>query len=348
MQVRQQYLPIAGKYDQLFSKHQKTNRVELVSDFPKGNDAEVISSLQVCLLELEYFSGPIGINFMIIFFLQIHPQGWCALSRNNSYDESSEWTCVHDIQDIDSEDEDMIPDCPLANDFGLTIPEENIEPHAQAILQSNPSSRYSSNSNSSSSGSSTNENVDRQVRVVNPPARRRRNPNIEIQPPSDNEQVPNNNEDIEGDLWTGNVPFSQRTRRQLHERPLRINTGIITVTRPYNVRRQPSVKQNKNRMLHYSQETNKGKGFIKELCFSSDGRIICSPYGNGIRLLGFSNDCQELPYALPTDDVPQRLSEIQTNMEMHSDIVVSTKFCPRAPIVVSGCLRGELVWYSPQ
>ena len=255
---------------------------------------------------------------------------------------------------MDSEDEDIIPDCPLANDFGLTIPEENIETHAQAILQSVPSSRYSSNSNSSSSGSSnssstsTNESVDRPVRVVNPPVRRRRTPNIEIQPPSDNEQVPNNNEDIEGDLWTGNVPFSQRTRRQLHERPLRINTGVITVTRPYNVRRQPSVKQNKNRMLHYSQETNKGKGFIKELCFSSDGRIICSPYGNGIRLLGFSNDCQELPYALPTDDVPQRLSEIQTNMEMHSDIVVSTKFCPRTPIVVSGCLRGELVWYSPQ
>ena len=35
------------KYDHLFSKTQKTNRVELVSDFPKGNDAEVISSLQV-------------------------------------------------------------------------------------------------------------------------------------------------------------------------------------------------------------------------------------------------------------------------------------------------------------
>lgn len=47
MQVRQQYLPIAGRFDQLFSKHQKKNRVELVSDFPKGNDAEVISSLQV-------------------------------------------------------------------------------------------------------------------------------------------------------------------------------------------------------------------------------------------------------------------------------------------------------------
>lgn len=48
MQVRRQYLPVALKYDHLFSKNQKSNRVELVSDFPKGNDAEVISSLQVC------------------------------------------------------------------------------------------------------------------------------------------------------------------------------------------------------------------------------------------------------------------------------------------------------------
>lgn len=47
MQVRRQYLPVASKYDHLFSKSQKANRVELISDFPKGNDAEVISSLQV-------------------------------------------------------------------------------------------------------------------------------------------------------------------------------------------------------------------------------------------------------------------------------------------------------------
>jgi DDB1- and CUL4-associated factor 10 len=47
MQVRRQYIPVVSKYDHLFSKNQKRNRVELISDFPKGNDAEVISSLQV-------------------------------------------------------------------------------------------------------------------------------------------------------------------------------------------------------------------------------------------------------------------------------------------------------------
>ena len=30
---------------------------------------------------------------------QVHPQGWCAVSRNITSDERSEWTCVHDIQE---------------------------------------------------------------------------------------------------------------------------------------------------------------------------------------------------------------------------------------------------------
>lgn len=70
-----QFIPTAAKFEHVFSKNMKRNRVELVSDFP--NDAEVISSLQ------------------------IHPHGWCALSRNISYDESTEFTCLHDIQHRD-------------------------------------------------------------------------------------------------------------------------------------------------------------------------------------------------------------------------------------------------------
>lgn len=75
MQLGRQFIPTAAKFDHVFSKNMKRNRVELVSDFP--NDAEVISSLQ------------------------IHPHGWCALSRNISYDESTEFTCLHDIQHRD-------------------------------------------------------------------------------------------------------------------------------------------------------------------------------------------------------------------------------------------------------
>lgn len=47
MQLGRQFIPTAAKFDHVFSKNMKRNRVELVSDFP--NDAEVISSLQVSL-----------------------------------------------------------------------------------------------------------------------------------------------------------------------------------------------------------------------------------------------------------------------------------------------------------
>jgi len=49
--------------------HAKRNRVEIISDFPDGNDAEVMSSLR------------------------LHPQGWVAVTRNTSSDERSEWHC---------------------------------------------------------------------------------------------------------------------------------------------------------------------------------------------------------------------------------------------------------------
>lgn len=64
MQESEQNIPIASCSNNLFSPYRKTNRVELISDFP--NTAEVISSLQ------------------------IHPMGWCALTRNINSDELSE------------------------------------------------------------------------------------------------------------------------------------------------------------------------------------------------------------------------------------------------------------------
>lgn len=47
MQLGRQLIPYAAKFDHVFSDDMKKNRVELVSDFPPENDAEVISSLQV-------------------------------------------------------------------------------------------------------------------------------------------------------------------------------------------------------------------------------------------------------------------------------------------------------------
>ena len=57
-------MPLHLPFGQLFTA--KRNRVEFVCDFPEGDDAEVISSLQ------------------------LHPQGWVAVTRNLAADEESE------------------------------------------------------------------------------------------------------------------------------------------------------------------------------------------------------------------------------------------------------------------
>ena len=43
--------------------------------------------------------------------------------------------------------------------------------------------------------------------------------------------------------------------------------------------RFPRLHHNKPRLTHYLEESNQGRGFIKEICFSGDGRVIGSPYG---------------------------------------------------------------------
>lgn len=106
------------------------------------------------------------------------------------------------------------------------------------------------------------------------------------------------------------------------------------------------IHQNTPRLTHFIEESNVGKGFIKELCFSADGRLICSPFGYGVRLLSFSPTCSELSSCVPEHGRPARLHEIGTNVS-HSDIVVSTKFSPRHCLLVSGCLTGRIVWHQP-
>lgn len=75
MQVRKQYLPVTAKYESLFNKSTKTNRVELVSDFPKGNEAEVVSSLQVC------------------FFFKLKRMNWKSILNKQFSDSSPRLVC---------------------------------------------------------------------------------------------------------------------------------------------------------------------------------------------------------------------------------------------------------------
>lgn len=104
------------------------------------------------------------------------------------------------------------------------------------------------------------------------------------------------------------------------------------------------IARNIPRLTHYIEEPNVGRGFIKELCFNSDGRLICSPYAHGVRLMMFDRHCSELSTCV--QDKPQTLYDVSTS-NCHSNCVVSTKFSPTHCLLVSGCLNGKIVWHQP-
>ncbi|XP_074425301.1 DDB1- and CUL4-associated factor 10 isoform X3 [Larus michahellis] len=99
------------------------------------------------------------------------------------------------------------------------------------------------------------------------------------------------------------------------------------------------------RLTHCIEEANVGRGYIKELCFSPDGRMISSPHGFGIRLLGFDAHCSELVDCLPKEASP--LKEIRS-LYSHNDVVLTTKFSPTHCQIASGCLSGCVSLYQPK
>ncbi|XP_064191344.1 DDB1- and CUL4-associated factor 10 [Anguilla rostrata] len=99
------------------------------------------------------------------------------------------------------------------------------------------------------------------------------------------------------------------------------------------------------RLTHYIEEANVGRGYIKELCFSPDGRLICSPYGYGVRLLAFDGSCGELWDCRRAET--SRLREVRS-IHSHSDVVLTTKFSPTHCQLASGCLSGQVSLYQPK
>lgn len=104
------------------------------------------------------------------------------------------------------------------------------------------------------------------------------------------------------------------------------------------------VIKNQPRLMYYTEEPNVGQGFIKEIAFSSDGRMICSPFGYGVRLLTFDSECHELCDL----DIgsPCQLHEVASNMS-HTKEVVTTKFSPTHCLLVTGCLNGKVDFHQP-
>uniref|UniRef100_A0A1A9VVF7 WD_REPEATS_REGION domain-containing protein n=1 Tax=Glossina austeni TaxID=7395 RepID=A0A1A9VVF7_GLOAU len=426
MQMGHQYIPQAAKFDHVFSKKQKKNRVELVTDFPEDNDAEVVLALQ------------------------IHPCGHSILSRNISYDEKTEWSCIHNINEEPGDiTERMVDTTSSRRKRKLTCGSNDELPNHLADEES---------------GDSTDEvryNISRRQRTLRSRLTGRTAPPPPPPPPppisssstsssnnanpqnNDQQQVANRPESFVPDIWAAEVTVEERAIRQNRARTSNSVTGynyvyaissgvlpaaaanLATAQRNStgnaslrgsnntnssnnsnnNSRRRislslnndgesPSIRlrssfsdldpsndgsstsssdspppipierirvracqyggrqifQNPKKLMYYIVEPNKGKGFIKEPCFSADGRIICSPYDNGIRLLGFTDTCSEYPRHSSAIEVikrePRPLVVIK-EIKVHQNIVLSTKFSPREPLLVTGCKNGKIVWYHP-
>ncbi|KAG7277098.1 hypothetical protein CRUP_031311 [Coryphaenoides rupestris] len=89
----------------------------------------------------------------------------------------------------------------------------------------------------------------------------------------------------------------------------------------------------------------------EELCFSPDGRLICSPYGYGVRLLAFDGHCGELsdrPAARTPPAGPAAALREVRSVYSHSDVVLTTKFSPTHCQLASGCLSGRVCLYQPR
>lgn len=180
----------------------------------------------------------------------------------------------------------------------------------------------------------------------------------EVNEPVDAEDEACSNNHKPTDLWVGfvtndlvNSTRGPIARSALDLPPFRsMNSGLLgrnaykTFLKQYP-QYQNKLVRNLPRLTHFIKEENVGRGFIKEVCFSKDGRVICSPFNKGVRILGFSESAQELPYCLSNES--KKLCTLVTMSDYHPDVVVCCKFNPVHMKMVSGCLGGEIVWYDP-
>ncbi|XP_065371561.1 DDB1- and CUL4-associated factor 10 homolog [Calliphora vicina] len=406
MQMGHQYIPQAAKFDHVFSKKQKKNRVELVTDFPEDNDAEVVLALQ------------------------IHPQGHSILSRNISYDEKTEWSCIHDINEEPGDITERIKDehissrrkrklqCDSDDETRNGLGEESgdsddvlfsinrrqrtvrsrlslsrLPPPPPSSVQSTSST---SNANTNTTTSASNQQQQQQQQAIHQrpesfvpdiwaaevtvherairqnrarnsnavtgynyvyaissgvlPAAASRNTNSDLSNARSSDLPSRRGRSSFSDLATSTDGSSTSSSDSPPYVPFERVRPIAVPPKRNSYHRERKIFQNPKKLMYYIQEPNIGKGFIKEPSFSADGRIVCSPYDNGVRFLGYSEICSEYPrHFQEINSIKQspRTLHVLKELKVHDDIVLSTKFSPREPLLVSGCKSGKIVWYHP-
>uniref|UniRef100_A0A182LXN8 Uncharacterized protein n=1 Tax=Anopheles culicifacies TaxID=139723 RepID=A0A182LXN8_9DIPT len=308
--MRKQRMPSASRKSPAVSHCRKRNRIEFVNDFPTGDDAEMISGLA------------------------IHPQGWCALSRNISYDEKTEWSVVHDIQSWSEEEEDTCPDKENVSTEKEEETEKEQEPYQEADNRSAFVGEHKrqfdgilSESTWCNSTSTTQRNVINNHSGATCPSLAH-TPHLRLPPngtPVDGDDVPTITISNQKAVWPPDAAMARK-------------------------RATKQVPADGGRLLYYIQESNKVEGYMREACFSPDGRVICSPHDEyGVRLLAFNEQCNEMQYARQyagSGSEPEILRELKYKPS-HPHVVISSQFSPRFPLLVTGCLLGNIVWNLP-
>ncbi|TRY76891.1 hypothetical protein TCAL_09583 [Tigriopus californicus] len=387
MQISGQMMPGAIEYSRLFQN--KRNRIEFISDFPADNDAEIISSLE------------------------IHPQGWVAVTRNVSADEGSEWCCVHDIhspaQESMSSLEDeqsrlpLDPSSPrirgnassrrssssglfrLANYLASSNRLGSSNPPQRAGEGDDPNPESSANPMPVGEGTLAREittDGDRprihirsravameSLQILQTLARRYEMAGEEAESSGNGESEVGGESDVphrrrrrtrllaEGsEDASGSSPNSNDLRAASSPSFEGANPMVIDVRSPYHhrvVRKVPlkeaNIHLNLPRLTHYIQESHTGQGFIKEISFSPDGRVFCSPFGFGVRILAFDPKCQDLSDTIHEveSNGPRELHEVGLIKGHHSGSVLSCAFSPTQHILVTGCRNGQIAWHHP-
>lgn len=294
----------------------RRNRVELISDFP--DESHEISSLDV------------------------HPHDWAIVSRGITRNDDAEWSVVHDIQD-DMKPNTLIPlDLPKDNSVhSYDIPVNNrifgrlhssyspSIPTVSSSSSSSPAPLFSSSSRSANESRSNNNNGEQQQ------------PAVEIR-----EQEP----EIPENYMSPVVIISARSmNRRAHATILNPNTSYRQIKQGQS---PPLIYQNLKRMSYFAREPNVGHGYIKELSFSPDGRVIVSPFETGYRILAFNDNCDEMNIDVGrigsrTQVVSSKeLREVRRFLP-HLSNVLTTRFSPTHPLIASGCFGGRVVFTQP-
>lgn len=152
--------------------------------------------------------------------------------------------------------------------------------------------------------------------------------------------VPNTLEEIVNGINIQAIPTTSNFNRSNGQESLPSGTNVD------NTIDETTYYDNRPRLIRYILESNTGKGFIKESSFSPEGRVICSPFGYGVRLLAFNENCHEL--SMVNNNLGEATELIPVcHMYCHTNAVVSTKFSPKHSLFVSGSLNGQMISHHP-